>query len=648
MIYQGLGLLASRFLSLLGLLLASSLALSTQNSSIETERRLFLQAEAALKQGKMASFQSLKKQLVHYPLYPYLIHAELNRRFASLEASEFEAFVHRYADSPLSLQLRQRWLYLQAKENKWVNFQQAYKPSTDTSLQCHKLWADLQTQPQSQALDNVMPLWLTGSSQPKACEPLFKAWQLSGRMIRPLIWQRIKLAIQAGNTSLAKKLSEHLPKAERLWVDLWIMVHENPSLIAKPHHFKSKHPAISEILVHGLSEIARKNPEEAIPLWKTLNQRYAFSERHWALVVRAIGLSLATQKNLTAEKWLTRVPDRYTNQAVHEWRVRVALLKEDWQTVLKWLDELPEPLANSEAWQYWRARALDRLGHTQASQLILTKLAPFRSYYGFLANQRLLKPYAFAQQKISVPQSVVDQVSKLPAILRAQELYHLGRGNQGHQEWQLALKNLPDLEKQAAARLALTWEAPNWSIMALAKSLNHGGAWELRFPMGHSHHILQAADRHQVDAAWIFAIARQESAFVTTARSPVGALGVMQLMPKTAEMLAKKLRHSNKSGLDLFEANTNIHLGSHYLKMMLENHQKNPVLATAAYNAGPGRVQKWLPDYDTAADAWIETIPYHETRDYVKNVLTATMIYQQLLGKKRNLTQHMPVIPGNT
>jgi len=639
--------MATRFLLVIGLLLSSGLTCASDRSN-EAERQLFLRAEIALKKGKMENFQALKKQLVHYPLYPYLLHAELNRKFPNLEAREFEAFVRNYAESPLSVQLRQRWLHLQAKENNWPNFLQAYQPSNEISLECHHLWAQVQTRPHSSSsvLDRVMPLWLTGSTQPKACEPLFKAWQLSGRMLRPLVWQRIKLAIQADNDTLARQLSLHLPMTERLWVDLWIMVHKNPSLITKPHHFKSQHPAISEILVHGISEIARKNPEQAIPLWKTLNNRYTFSERHWALVVRAIGLSLATDKNLTAEKWLSKVPDRYVNQSVHEWRVRVALLKEDWSMVLKWLDELPEPLGNSETWQYWRARALDRLGHTKASQVILTKLAPARSYYGFLANQRLLKPYAWAQQKISIPSEVVNQVARVPGILRAKELYLLGRSNQGHQEWLSALKRLPDLEKQAAARLALQWEAPNWSIMALSQSVNPG-AWELRFPMAHSNHVLTASERHQVDAAWIFAIARQESAFVTTARSPAGALGVMQLMPKTAAMLAKKLRHSSKTQIDLFEANTNIHLGSHYLKMMLENHKKNPVLATAAYNAGPGRVQKWLPDYDTAADAWIETIPYHETRDYVKNVLTSTMIYQQLLGKKISLSHHMPAIPGN-
>jgi soluble lytic murein transglycosylase len=204
---------------------------------------------------------------------------------------------------------------------------------------------------------------------------------------------------------------------------------------------------------------------------------------------------------------------------------------------------------------------------------------------------------------------------------------------------------MTDKEKHAAAHLAIKWDLPNWSILALAKADNKDDL-SLRFPVVYTKHILKEAQKHQIDPAWILAVTRQESAFVPHAKSAAGAVGLMQLIPSTAHMVARKKQIPFSSSSNLLEPHTNIQLGSGYLKMMLEQHRNNSVLATAAYNAGPGRIRKWLPTFDMAADLWIETIPYKETREYVKNVLTYTAIYQEILGGKPTLARHMPFIPS--
>jgi soluble lytic murein transglycosylase len=205
---------------------------------------------------------------------------------------------------------------------------------------------------------------------------------------------------------------------------------------------------------------------------------------------------------------------------------------------------------------------------------------------------------------------------------------------------------MTDKEKHAAAYNAIKWRLPNWAILALSKA-NNKNDLTLRFPLTYAQHILQEAQKHKLDPAWILAITRQESAFVPHAKSYKGALGLMQLIPSTAQMVARKKRILLADHTELLNPHTNIQLGSGYLKMMLDKHCNNPILATAAYNAGPGRIPKWLPTFDMAADLWIETIPFKETREYVKNVITYTAIYQELLGKKPTLGRYMVYIPRN-
>jgi soluble lytic murein transglycosylase len=193
----------------------------------------------------------------------------------------------------------------------------------------------------------------------------------------------------------------------------------------------------------------------------------------------------------------------------------------------------------------------------------------------------------------------------------------------------------------------MRWGLPNWSILALSKATDKN-ALELRFPIVHSSSIIQEAKRNQLDPAMVFAVTRQESAFVAHARSSSGALGLMQLMPATAQLVAKKSLTKYKGHSALLEPATNIRLGTHYLKMMLDSHENHPILATAAYNAGPGRVRKWLPEKESPADAWVENIPFKETREYVKNVMTYTIIYQQLLGQKLKQPKRLPTIPARS
>ncbi len=598
-------------------------------------RSHFLQAETAFAQGKTELYQKLKIKLADYPLYPYLIFAEYDRKMHSLTLDEFQQFMKNYPDTPLADQLRQRWLHTKAKQEDWQGFLTAYVPTEDTTLQCHFYWAELQNQKNKNAvLEQIEPLWLRGTEPPKACEAIFKVWEKTPLMTRPLVWQRIKLAIQKGNERLARYMTRYIKMSEAPLVELWIKVHKNPHLVKQKQYFNANHPAILEMIVHGVCEIAKTKPEVAKQIWQVIGKQYPFEVRHWGLVVRAIGLTFAKQRNPEAEKWLIKVPNIYANTEVHEWRIRVALAREDWNTVLHWYKQLPAALAENEAWSYWHARALEKVNRIKESQEAFSKIAQTRSYYGFLASQHMQKPYAIAHQKFELDNSTMAQISRKRAVLRARELYLMNREAKARAEWLTSTQKMTDKERHAAAALALRWDLPNWSILALSKA-NNKNDLELRFPLVHTQSIIQAAKRHQVDPAFIFAVTRQESCFVSDARNPSsGAMGLMQLMPATARFIAEKHDMPRPGHSALLEPSTNIHFGTKYLRMMLDQHENHPIMAAAAYNAGPGRVKKWRPSFDMSPDAWVETIPFKETRDYVKNVMTYTVIYQQLLGSK--------------
>lgn len=613
-------------------------------ATVQNDRMLFLQAEAALAKNRLMEYHILKKRLIHYPLYPYLEFAEMNKDKKPVTLSSFKSFVSRYFDSPLATQLRTQWLQSKLREEDWQGFLQAYQPSKDVSLQCSALWAEFKTEAAlSPILERIKPIWLQGKPTPPGCGSVFSLFENSNNLTRALLWQKIKLAIQANHHELARTLSKKLNASEIALVELWIMVHNNPYLITESKYFKDAHPAYLEMIVHGASEIAKDNPEKAIQLWQTLHKKYSFTEHHWGLVVRAIGLSFAKQRHPEAEKWLSKVPAIYANKAVHEWRIRSILTRKDWHALLHWFKSFPDDLIKTEEWKYWYARSLDNVGKTGESQVLLSELARTRSYYGFLANQQLAKPYFIDNQKFSVSAEDMQLVKQTPGILRARELFALGRMGKALAEWQSTTRHMNDTKRHAAAKLALEWNLPNWSILALSNAENKNDL-ELRFPLMHTPNILKAAKQHQLDPAWIFAVTRQESAFVTDAKSKVGALGLMQLLPSTADMVAKRKQIMLKNNKGILDPHTNIQLGSGYLRMMLDAHQQNPVLATAAYNAGPGRVRKWLPTHKMEADIWIATIPFKETRNYLENVMTYIIIYQQLLGKKPNLNLHMPHI----
>jgi soluble lytic murein transglycosylase len=326
------------------------------------------------------------------------------------------------------------------------------------------------------------------------------------------------------------------------------------------------------------------------------------------------------------------VPREWHDEAVHEWAVRSALRFGQWPTALAWLERMPDAQRQEPRWSYWRARMLDETGASPAAAVLYRELGRGRGYYEFLAADRAGQAYTFGHVPVPESMTMAKALAATPAFVRARELYFAGLEVYARREWYAALDGQDERMQLLAGRLAAHWGWYDRAIFALGAA-GYYDDLEIRFPLAYRTPLAAQARAQGLDPAWVFAVARQESAFAADARSPAGALGLMQIMPATGRKIARDLNSRLASQEHLLQPERNLHYGTFYLRQLLDQLGEHPVLANAAYNAGPHRVRRWLPeDGSQPADIWIETVPFRETRDYMQRVLAYTAIYQQRLG----------------
>lgn len=600
-------------------------------ADLKSQRLVFEAAEQALKDDKAAEFQRLLKGLADYPLYPYLVYQELRPRLNKARTAEVYGFLWAYADSPLAWRLHDAWLRELAEQRRWQDFLADYQPVDDTEIQCLYRRALIETGNKADAFADLDTLWLTGQVMPKMCDYAFDAWRKDGGMSTDHIWLRLSLAIEAGQMDLARYLSHILPPPDQLWAGWWLELRQRPERVKTPPAFNTQHVWLPAILAYGIKRMSSNDAAGAAATWQKVRAQQPFTESQTASINRTLALALATQKDPQAGIWLSALDIGEENQQVRERRVLLAMNSGDWSATLTWIAQLNAEEQLSPRWRYWHARALEQLGFTEQATAIYTRLVA-RDYYGFLAADRLGQPYLIAHRPLTFSAQEMAVVEQVPGIQRARELYALGRLVDTRREWNRTIRDFSEGLKLRAAKLAHDWGWRDGAIFTVAQAPRQDDL-ELLFPLDHRDHVELRARDSSIDPAWAFAILRQESAFVADARSPVGALGLMQLMPGTARMVAKSLKMKMKNIDNLLLPEINIRLGSAYLRTGLERFSDNPVLATAAYNAGVARVRQWIPDSGAiSAELWVENIPFKETRDYVRRVMAFTVIYQQRLG----------------
>lgn len=616
---------------------------------LSEQRKLFLNAQAAAVAGKTAVFKTLLPKLETYPLYGYLLFEDLSRRLPGAKDAEIHAFLARTADSPVNVRLRNLWLMQLAQQQRWKAFIAAYTPQDDDELRCYFLRARLATGKVKDLMDDAKRMWLVGYEPPTVCDPVFDAWRRAGGMTQDLVWQRIRLAMEAGKLSLAQSLAVHLKPEERAWVERWVRVHQTPAKELEEAELRQDIPIAREIVRYGVLRLLKFDVDVANDRWRVLKPQYTFTPDQVAPVEREIALQAAYRQHPRALEWLNAL-DAADEQVV-QWRARVALSQGNWSALRTVITALSPTEAQQDQWLYWKARALAEIAAVQSDPAydgvifeLFDNLAGRRSYYGFLAADRLSRSYEFKHASVQFTEEELTQIARLPGLQRAYELLLLDRTLDARKEWLTTTAHLNNRQLQVAAVLAHQWGWHDRAIFTLAQS-SENDDMEMRFPIAYQDQVVAMSNRYQLDPAWVYGIIRQESAFMLDSRSGVGALGLMQLMPATASFTAKLIKLPFKGNSELLDVNRNIELGSAYLKHLSDQYAGNPVLATAAYNAGPQRVNIWRPAVAQAADVWVETVPYRETREYIKRVLTYTTIFDQRLGGQiTRLSARMPVI----
>ena len=632
-----------RLFLVVSIILVSTAAVA--GDSLEDQRSRFLEARDALAARKLDDFERLRKSLHDYPLYPYLEFWYLRDRLVPANRTAIRRFIHRYGDQPTGVQLRRAWLNRLADARDWKAFLSLYEGYQPVTLQCYRLQAMLATGKKSQVTGDALKLWMVGHSQDDACDPVFRYLETSGAITDDVRWQRIRLAIDSGNLTLADYLARPLPEQERDWMTLWREAYERPARLLDSGKLKADNPHTREIILFALHRLARSDVDYAHDRWIELRGRYHFDADDAAELDKDIALLAGWRGDPDAHGWLNAVPDSVADSEVREWRARSAISDGLWPALLQHIDSMPAAEAASSEWRYWRGIALGYTSHRQDGRDVLSALAGERDYYGFLAADELHWPYVMGDRPIEHSAQELQAVRTLPGVQRAHELLLTGLQTEARREWQYAIGKMNTRQLKLAALVASEWGWHDRAILTVARSEDYDDL-ELRFPLEHLDDVKHYAGKYQLDPGHVYAVIRTESAFNPDARSVAGAMGLMQLMPVTGRVTARKNRIPLPGTRHLYDPERNIRIGSAYLKEVMNRYDNNVVLASAAYNAGPQRVQRWLPDdQPQPAASWIAAIPFDETRRYVQRILAYGAIYDWRLQRPViPLTKHMPEI----
>lgn len=607
---------------LLTTLFAPGIMAQTQDQS------LYRQAYDAVRANDQARFQQLRARLTHYPLLPYLDYFQLAFRPGAADYQDVTRFIRQHGDTPQSNRLERTYLTYLAQSQQWSQFLRFYpaKPKS-TDLLCMHYQALYYTGKTREALQGAGKMWMSGQSRPDACDPLFTLWQGAGLRTQDKIWQRMTMAFEAENPNLIRHLGASLGTSLQGYGNQMVTLFEQPAKAMNPTYF-SNNPYSRKLLSLGLTRYANQQPEAVLRQLDLFRSRFGLSQADIKPVERAIARRLLLDRSRSERQWLDNMVRLLADPDITELRARLAIWEEDWRGLSGWVKMMPMAHQKEDRWRYWMARSLEVQGQQKQARDLYLETANLRGFYGFMAAQRTGAPYRMKNQTVPHVPDWRSASRRWPFLLRVQELLAMNEVAAARSEWIHNMDRNPVAQRIEFGHIALN---RGWHDLAILASIR-AEAWdalELRFPKPYKQTFSQVARERAVNMSLLYAISRQESALYPRAQSPVGARGLMQLMPATAKETAGKIGVPYRSEQQLFDPAMNIRLGSAYLKRLLDVYDGNRILAAAAYNAGPGRVKRWREQSaDKPMDVWVESIPYRETRNYVQNVLSFDLIYQ--------------------
>ena len=631
-------------------LLAGILPAQAFAEKLERQRQLFRDVHASVERGSWDAVDSLpsddRRLLQQYVLWPDLRATWLKANIRTVPTVEVDTFLLEYAGLKPAREVRYRQALNFVQSGDLASYlriyEQFYQGQAFDKLDCLALQAELDAGRKQRVTYRALELWTVGRSQVKECDPVFE-YLVDGNHLGVIQYQqRFDLAIEKREFSLARWLAKQIDQRHVDVATAWQRAQNDPEAFLRKIRSVADNSTLREQLVYAAERLTYRDPELANELWRKVAKRYNFSEAQKMLTAQHIALWTARDNLPGAYKRLVKLPAPAQSDEVLRWRARISLRNADWRALLKDINQMSDDARGTEEWRYWRAMALKNSKNALLALPELEALSKERGYYGFLAADELRKDYSLDDTELAANEALIASIAARPEIIRARELFYVGQDGRGRSEWDAVIRYFNDDEKLQAAILADRWGWHSRAI-ATAASLGEYNDLSLRYPLPFKEAFESSSANASIAPTWAYGIARSESLFMRDVRSHAGAIGLMQLMPATGREVAKEIKLTYSGLATLTDPNDNIRLGTTYLGMMAERYAGNRIPATAAYNAGPHRVDNWLPEEGKIdARVWIENIPFNETREYVKRVMTAqTIFHWRMTGQTRRLSDEL-------
>ena len=603
--------------------------------------------QAALLAAESGQFDAAQYPgLTAHPLYGWVEFAALKRDIDTLATQRAQSFLKRYQGQAVADAFRAAWLPALSRRQDWPTLLAAWKPTSNVGLQCAELNArQAMGKADAQWTADARKLWTSsGKSLPDSCDPVFAILGAQGGLPPALRWERIDKAAAEQQPAVMRSAARGLPAAEAAQANEYASFLEavNPRALKWPRTDRSR-----KVAMYGLVRLAKSDPAAAELQLPQYSNALGMDEAERGKVLYEAALWTVASYDPDSARRLNAVPGSVYDERLHEWRVREAMARGDWRAALAAIRKMPKTQREDSRWLYFEGRLEQETGDKAGAQRLFREAAKSATFHGFLAADRLDQPYALCAWIPNDSAQAEAAIARDPAIVRAMELWKLERVGWATSEWNSALARFDDTQRRIAVEVARDNGWFDRAVFSLGKADGQSRPeelrlYELRFPLHHDATIRREAAKQAIDPAWVAAEIRAESIFNPRARSGANAMGLMQVLPGTGAAVARGLGLPWGGAASLYDSDTNIMLGTAYLRQML-NKYGLPYVAIAAYNAGPTPTARWQsqrPGFD--ADFWIETISYKETREYVARILAFSVIYDwRLNGNALPVTDRM-------
>lgn len=612
----------------------------------QDEDAAFLAARDAFAQGERGRFERAFAGLQAHPLRPWAEYFRFSLRLGEDKDDGIAEFLERHEGSYLAEKMRTTWLKWLVGKKDWAEARRQFvllkRPDAEST--CLGLEARMRLG-EPEAVDLARDMLGRPAPLPEACRVPMERLARAGEVSEDELWQRMRRQLAQGRLKEARIVAGWLPAHEApAWRSVESVVdHPARHLARLPENFAARRSG-RELAMFAVLRMARSDARVAAVRWADIESRFATNER--AFVWGRLALLAAFAHQSEAGAWFERAAALEANFDEEQagWRIRAALRREDWPAVAQAVDALPEALKALPEWRYWHGRALAAQGAADAAQADYLAIAGQPNFYGILAAEALGRTYRLPSRAVAPSEAELAAIAVHPGLQRGLALIQADLRTDGVREWFWSLGGMDDRQLLAAAELARRHDVIDRAINTADRTREEHD-FVLRYPLPFFDEVAPRAREVGLDAAWVYGLMRQESRFITDARSSAGARGLMQLMPATARWVANKIGMDHYHPRRMTDMDTNIRLGTNYLRMVLDGLDDHPVLASAAYNAGPSRARRWRAERPLEGAIYAETIPFSETRDYVKKVMANTVHYAALLdGRTPSLTAWLGII----